>query len=459
MNLKRFLVFILACNLVSASGFAQDTLSVLTYNVLHYGDHCQGSNMFLHSNLKTLVRYEKPDVLGMVKVQSIKLSTADLRGISPPGFADSILINAMNPAIANTYDYCPIVNFSDDVDGDMDLLFFNKKKLGFLSVTNLCSIEEDFNLYKLYYKDHNLDLTKDTTFLYFILNHTVSGTAEVSRDIQDSAIVKNLRKKFIHLPNLISMGDFNTHSSYEAGYQLLTATPDSSFIFSDPPFSPDHKISYPIDWETAAGLYAGYLNTSTRQSTLPNSCGTTGGAKDWYIHIFLSPWIVKNTNYIKYIPGSYTTIGNDGMRLGVSINDSSRTKNTSVPKEELNALYHLSDKYPIKIKLSVTSNSTGVSPNDPDIQTPTVTAIEPRVSSIITVSNPVERFIDINFPSIMIGQEAAFKWCDPLGKNILYTESTITSEHVTQSTPSVSGLYIFMVQTNGARYSFRIVKN
>jgi len=438
---------------------AQDTLRVMTYNVLHYGDRCQGSNSSLHANLKTIVHYEKPDVLGLVKVQSIKISTTDLAGISQVGFADSILVNAMNAANGNIYDHCPVVNFSGDPDDDMDLLFYNSTKLSFLSVVNLCTTQEDFNLYKLYYKDPNLSKTKDTTFLYFILNHTVSGTDETGRDTQDSTIVKNLKRRFSHLPNLISMGDFNTHSSYEAGYQLLTESPDSSFIFNDPPFSPDHLVNYPATWGTNSGLFARFLNTSTRESTLPNSCGTMGGAKDWYLHILLSPWVVKNSNYVKYIPQSYTTVGNDGMRSGVSINDSSRTKNTSAPAGELNALYQFSDKYPIKIKLLMTPNISGVSPMDPDLPPEQmVMAVKPDDGSLITVSNPVGSKVTFNFPPTMTGGVAVFQWNDLLGRTIQSGAFTITSRNLSEDVQIVPGFYILRIQVSDVQYAFRMIK-
>jgi endonuclease/exonuclease/phosphatase family metal-dependent hydrolase len=449
-----YVVAFLISNLTSS--FAQDTLRVMTYNVLHYGDRCQGSNNFHHQQLKAIVKYEKPDVLGLVKVQTIMTSPTGF-GISPVGFADSILNAAMNAAYPNKYEHCPVVNFSGDADDDMDLLYYDKNKLGYLSVVNLCGIQEDFNLYKLYYKDPHLSITKDTTFLYFILNHTVSGTYEVPRDQQDSIVVRSLRKKFAHLPNLISMGDFNVHSSYESGYQLLTASSDSSFLFSDPPFSPDHQISYPASWQDNSSLFANYLNTSTRQGTLPNACGTDGGAKNWYIHILLSPWIVKNSNYVKYVPNSYHTIGNDGKRMGISINDSTNFKNTSVSPDVLNALFQLSDKYPIMVKLAVTQNTSGTSPADPDLPPETVTAVE-EGNGNIRVSNPIESSATFYFPEEMIGNSVRMQWYDLVGRLAMNDEFTITSTSVSQPFSFGSGVYILRVQTERGGSAFRIIR-
>jgi len=343
-----------------------DTLSVMTYNVLHYGDGCQGSNSYLHSKLKTIVQYTNPDILGLVKMQAIKINSTDWNGISPVGFADSVIVNALNAAYPNKYTYCTLTNLSNDVDGDMDVLFYNQNKLGFVSVINLCKIQEDFNLYKLYYKDPNLITTNDTTFLYVVLNHTISGTTTSGRDQQDSTVVKSLQSSFYHLPNLITMGDFNTHTSAEPGYELLTTTSDTSFLFYDPPFKLDHHLNYPLNWNSNSSCSA-YLNTTTRQSSsVPNSCGTNGGDKDWFIHILLSKWIANNFDYIHYIPNSYTTIGNDGKRFSISVNDSTTNgKNISAPPNVLNAIFDLSDKYPIMVKLGVTFNTTGTGPANP----------------------------------------------------------------------------------------------
>ena len=449
-------VFLALFFLNGVVGAGQDTLRIMTYNVLHYGDRCQGTNTSLHAYLKTIVRYKNPDVLGLVKAQVIKRSATDFAGISPVGFADSILVNGFNAAFPDRYDYCPLVNFSGDPDGDMDLLLYNKKKLGFLSVTNLCSFQEDFNLYKLYYKDPNLSTTKDSTFIYFILNHTVSGTSSGLRDLQDTAVVKSLRKKFQHLPNLVSMGDFNTHMSSEPGYQLLTATADTSFKFFDPPYFPDNKLNYPSDWQSVPGFYAAYLNTSTRETTSPNSCGSTGGAKGWYLHVLLSPWIIKNKNYIKYIPGSYETIGNDGQRVGLSINDSINSfKNTTVPDSVLNALFRFSDKYPIMVSLVANMNMTGTSLPDPDLTTVTEMA---RPVRKITINNPVGNYISVWFDSEVLGQHATMEWHDLLGRSFGTDVFTIDSDEVTRSVPFKPGVYILTLVIGSDRYSFRVLK-
>src|SRR5476651_805161 len=45
-----------------------DTLQVMAYNVLNYGDGCQGTTAVLDGYLKTIVQYVKPDLLSCEKM-------------------------------------------------------------------------------------------------------------------------------------------------------------------------------------------------------------------------------------------------------------------------------------------------------------------------------------------------------------------------------------------------------
>ena len=75
---KKLLIVLTSLMPYTKNCFSQnDTLRVIAYNVLHYGDGCQGTNGYLHSKLKTIVQYANPDILGLVKMQVIKLSASD----------------------------------------------------------------------------------------------------------------------------------------------------------------------------------------------------------------------------------------------------------------------------------------------------------------------------------------------------------------------------------------------
>ena len=283
---------------------------------------------------------------------------------SPGNFADEITTNALNAAFPGKYSYATPTNVTDA--DNMSVLFYNKQKFTYVKTETLEAYITDFDLYKLYYNDPNLAITHDTTFIYVVVNHTQSGSQSTTRDLQVTQEMQTLRTKFAYFPNLITMGDFNTHNSYEPGYQSIITSPDSTTKMSDPPFFPDKSVPYPAEWENNAAGYASYLTTTTRAlATVPNTCGTGGGAFSWYDHIFISPWLVKGSNYMQYLANSYQTIGNDGHRMAVDINSATPVVNTSAPAPVINALFQFSDKYPVTIKLLVKANRNAYSTPDP----------------------------------------------------------------------------------------------
>lgn len=337
-----------------------DTLKVMAYNVLNFGDGCQGSNAVLDGYLKTIIQYTQPDLLSCEKMQAFSPSATGALNL-----ADEINNNALNAVFANRYAYATPTNASND--SKMSILFYNKQKLTFVNMHTIVINVSDFNLYKLYYNDPNIAITHDTTFLYVLVNHTQSGNVpNAIRDQQESQEMAALRSKFAYLPNLINMGDFNQHNSSETGYQSIISSADTTTQMSDPPFMVDKLVQYPADWDSNPTLFKPYLTTSTRLSaSIPNTCGTSGGGKSWYDHIFVSPWLVKGSNYIKYATNSYQTIGNDGQRYNVDINSTTPVSNTSAPSAVVDALFQFSNKYPVSIKLVVKANRTGGSLTDP----------------------------------------------------------------------------------------------
>ena len=118
--------------------------------------------------MKTIVAYANPDVLTMENA-SIPLTQDDKYGIAPFGFADSIVDYALDAAFPGRYAYCPFTNASRV--NNVQVLFYDQRKLGFVSIVSSYSNITDFNTYKLYYKDPNLAKTHDTTFLYVTPTH------------------------------------------------------------------------------------------------------------------------------------------------------------------------------------------------------------------------------------------------------------------------------------------------
>jgi len=336
-----------------------DTVRVMAYNVLNYGDLCQGSTVTLDGYFRTIIQFTQPDLMSCEKMTAFSPAPG-----ASGNLADDVLANVLNSVDPGQYKYAVPTNAS--VATTMSVLFYNQEKLTWVNTQTLLGLVTDFDLYKLYYNDVNLAITRDTTFLYAVVCHTKSGAASVERDYQDSVVVSAVRTKFSYFPNLIIMGDFNTTGSYEQGYQSLISGRDGTIKMSDPPYFPDETLKYPGNWSVTPFFVAPYLTTSTRSlPDVPNSCGTSAGGKGWFDHIFISSWLSNGANYMQYVPHSYQSVGNDGDRLGVSINSGVPSGNTAAPADVLDALFNFSDKYPVMIKLVVKANRNAISPKDP----------------------------------------------------------------------------------------------
>ncbi|MDE3213536.1 MAG: hypothetical protein KGM98_09910 [Bacteroidota bacterium] len=336
-----------------------DTLRVMAYNILNFGNLCQGSTTVLDGYFNRIIQYAHPDLVSCEKMTAFDYSPG-----AAGNLADDLVQHAFNVQDSGKYAYAAPTNASGS--GTLSVIFYNTRKLGYLSTVDLLSLVTDFDLYKFYYKDVNLALTRDTTFLYAVVFHTKSGSASLERDFQDSTVMSALRTRFSYFPNLVLMGDFNTTGSYEKGYQSIITSIDSNTAMSNPPYYPDETLHYPGNWSVSPSYVAPYVTTSTRSLPYsPNSCGSSGGGKGWYDHIFISNWLIHGDNYIRYIPNSYQTIGNDGMRIGQSINSTLPSVNNSAPAEVLNDLYYFSDKYPVMVQLEVKANRNAYSLPDP----------------------------------------------------------------------------------------------
>ena len=430
----------------SLSAAAQkDTLRLMTYNTLYYGDGppCQAPHNVLHGYLKTIINYVRPDVLALVKVAA-PVADDNRFATAPRNFPDSILRYALNAARPDVYNYCPYSN--DGHSNNIELLFYNQQKLGFAAVVSSYVNITDFNTYKLYYKSPTLEATHDTVFLYVTVNHDKSGDEfEDVRGQQIRAALQNLRLHFTRFPNMISMGDFNTRSSNEQPYTALVFPKDSAFRFFDPPFY-DGDLTYPADWDNDRASFGPYLTTSTRRDDgVPNPCGTAGGAKNWYDHIFLSSWIVNNLNHIRYIPHSYHTVGNDGNRYKIAINEPGNT-NASAPPEVIEALYQFSNKYPVMADLEISPNVLGAT-----LPSPEIAATEAGIKEEVTVLKAEPKKLTLHFTAGMMGEEVNVECLGADGKQQFKKNFVVKDSEETVSCKLEPGVYDILFST---RHSF-----
>ena len=119
-----------------------DTLKVMAYNVLNYGDGCQGSLSTLNSYLKTVIQYAQPDLLSCEKMYAFSPTATGIAN-----FAGVITDSVLNVVSSGRFAFVTPTNIADD--DAMSCLFYNKQKLTYVKTETLLAYVSDFDMYKL----------------------------------------------------------------------------------------------------------------------------------------------------------------------------------------------------------------------------------------------------------------------------------------------------------------------
>ncbi|MBC8321029.1 MAG: T9SS type A sorting domain-containing protein [Bacteroidetes bacterium] len=314
--------------------FAQDTLTVMHYNLLNYGnytDYCTTINNNINEKdeyIRTIIDYVKPDIF---TVNEISPSLA---------IQQRLLDNDLN---INGITHYKKANFIKVAESDIvNMLYYNSHKLQLHSHMIIQSYIRDIDLYKLYYRSEDLP-AGDTAFVICVVAHLKSSTG-VDNEDKRLFMVNNAMdylNSYSDNNNYLFMGDFNVYSSNEPGYQLLTNYFNPTLNFYDP-------INTPGNWNNNYS-YRFVHTQSTHASS--SGCASTGGMDDRFDFILISDKIKQGSEYVEYIDGSYTAIGQDGLHFNKSINDT--PTNLSAPSNVIETLYGNSDHLPVLIKLRV----------------------------------------------------------------------------------------------------------
>jgi hypothetical protein len=241
------------------------------------------------------------------------------------------------------------------------MLYFKTTKLAFVSTTTIYSGDSnisDINLHRLYYKSSDLATTHDTAFINVIVCHLKSGndrSDSTERAVDMISAMDLLNAHVTTAGNYILMGDFNTQTSTEACFQSATNSSNANTKFTDP----SGQVG---SWSTTPSSYAHYLTQSTRTSD-PGDCASTSGMSEIFDHILCTSPIMQGSQYVKYVPNSYSVVGQDGQHTNSALNAS--PTNTAAPANIINALYYMSEHLPVISLLAVgTSLQTGIVPTE-----------------------------------------------------------------------------------------------
>jgi len=307
---------------VGALLWGQDTLRVMSYNLLTYGatgGYCD--TRCKDQQLRTIVSFVRPHLIG---VNEVAASSALVRRL-----LDSVL----NVGGVNYWRSSPYANTTgSDI---VSALFYDSRRFGWLRqelVTTQGGLR-DIYAYHLYYKDPTLSQTGDTLFVVVLVSHLKAGNAPSDAQNRAQAAVA-IRQYLQSLPPsrqafVLEVGDHNLYSSSEAAYQELLQ------VLVDPgPAGP---------W-SGNPTYAFFHSQSTRIQSLADG-GSGGGLNDRFDFIFFSPACTTTTARARYVTGSFRVVGQDGQHFGRALTDPPTPVGYSA--QLINALYAMSDHLPV----------------------------------------------------------------------------------------------------------------
>ena len=309
----------------------QDTLRLITYNILKYGvvePGCTNPTATKNTLLNTVMPVLNPDIIGMNEIGNSQLHSLNL------------LTNVLKPYNTN-FERATFTN--NAFSSITNALFYRSDKLVLYNEQVINHPLRDINVYTLYYKDPNLAIHNDTSFVKIVLIHYKAGstTGDKGTREQQADYVMAFLDGLAGPGNYIIMGDFNMQSSSELAYQKMVAHPNLDTRMYDP-------VNSPGSWNNNAAFKI-YHSQSTRTSNL-SDCGSSGGLDDRFDQILCSDYIINESANVKYVAGSYDVIGQDGIRLNGTVTSPA---NTEVSGTVGGALEGISDHLPVLVKLKM----------------------------------------------------------------------------------------------------------
>ena len=387
--------------------YSQDTVKVMTYNLLNYNGSVVKDNSF-----RKIVKYSNPDILVAEEVIS-------------QSAVNNMLGNVMNFYTPGLYS---AGTFFNGYDTD-NAIFFKSSKFTFLYNFVIQTTLRTINLFGLV---HNQ--TGNTIKLLAVHLKASNSTSDQQQRLSE---VNALRSFTNSLPNgdeFAVLGDFNIYTSTEPAYQRLLQTEvGSEGHFIDP-------LNLSGTWNQSS--YAPFHTQSSRIRALSDS-GSTGGLDDRFDMILNSKGLTEEGG-IKYIPGSLKPLGNDGNHYNDSIN---QRPNTSVPDSIADAIYYGSDHLPVTAlyKFEKTGSVTIISNLIPE-----------KFNVYQNYPNPFNPSTKIKFdiPSGLNGSDSKVRLSvyNSLGKEIaeLVNENLGAGSYETEFDASdfSSGVYFYKIETD-----------
>lgn len=420
--MNKFLLSVSLCFTLGFGDFVKaDTLTVMHYNLMYYDkeyDDCNSTTNNVDnkdSHLRIILNYIQPDIFTANEINSSVSSV------------ERIKTNALNVIGTTKYKRA---NFSGSFLSNM--IYYNSDKVELKQQSTISTSPRITDVYKLFVKNPAL-ANGDTIFLTCIVTHLKAGNTE--SDASQRATAANSIMNYIAnnniTGNILLMGDMNLYTSTEGAFIKFTSPNGSSgFRFLDP-------INMSGAWNNNS-----YFKTVHTQSTNSSSdpCFSSGGMDDRFDFILSSSDVINGTNGLKYF--NYKTIAQDGNRFNQSLIS---PVNNSVPTEVLNSLYNMSDHLPVQMKITYSSNTSGISTNSDKYN--------------ITYNNPIKENLRIRITNEKVGISKVTVY-SLLGQKIHTSSYPNFSSDINISTSDFNDgiLIVEILLTDGYRKLFKVIK-
>ena len=381
-NKFHFILFSLLFVFLSVS--AQDTLTLMQYNLLYYGNYNSGFADCYETNnntqrkdecIRTLVDYVKPDIFTVCEFGATQQLQNDF------------LRHNLNINGKNYWQSDNIINHAGE--SIINHIFYDSRKMGLKKHVALHTQPRDTDVYELFLKTKSL-AAGDTIKLVCIVAHPKAGMGYESNRRALMQVAMDYVNQHYPKDNVLIMGDFNMYTSNEPGYRLLTQTYSNPEIcFMDPAA----LVGGVGDWNNNI-QYAAFHTQSTHSYS--NECFSNGGLDDRFDFILMADEIAFSYNHLRYVNNSYHAVGNDGLHFNMSVNQG---YNTSVPAAVAEALFDGSDHLPVTMKIAVDVH-LGVEDHEVQSLYATVAPNPAKDNAVVHFFNPVQGYVQFELYSL-----------------------------------------------------------
>jgi hypothetical protein len=388
MGIKKISITIvcLLCLMQHFSAFSQDTIRVMQYNVLRYGQ--SGQEPAIKNPLMiTILNHVQPDIVGVNELNT----SAD--------YGATLLSGAFNVNGVSLWKKGKLSLAGQD-KSLANNIYYNSEKFTLLKQDTVSTIQREVTAYNFMYNDSNLVKTKDTIFFAVLVLHFKAGNAssdESTRGAEATAVV-NYINAFPKPKNIIVMGDYNVYTNTEAGFSNLLLNTNAQ-----------NKLKDPINRIGTWNNNSAFADIHTQSTHTTQTGGfSSGGMDDRFDILLCTNSLMGDSLKMRILPSTYLAVGNDGKHFNLALNAS--PTNTSVPTDVLNALYNMSDHIPIRADFVL-------SPTKPLPQG--LSAELKKFQNQIYFENPVSEQLKIHVNAELLNKNLSFDLYDINAKRII----------------------------------------